>query len=204
VGVRLDVPALQGSLVRLEPLSTTHAADLMAAAEERRTTYQFTYVPNAADVTAYIATQLARARAGEVIPFAQVRLSDGQAVGCTTYREARTWPGRPDLCAVEIGGTWLADSAQRTGINVDAKLLLMQHAFESWGVVRVELKTDARNQRSRRAIATLGAQFEGVLRSWSPSHAPGEEGQLRDSAMFSVLASEWPAVKVALTDRLRR
>jgi RimJ/RimL family protein N-acetyltransferase len=199
----LDVPALDGSLVRLEPLSTSHAFDLAMAAEEDRSTYRFSRVPIASEVTGYIATQLTLAEAGELVPFAQVRREDARAVGCTTYRDLRTWPERSDLCAIEIGGTWLAASAQRTGINVEAKLLLMQYAFEALGVVRVDLKTDARNERSRQAIAGLGAQFEGVLRNWSPSYASGEEGGLRDSAMFSVVASEWPAVKANLTSRLR-
>lgn len=87
-------------------------------------------------------------------------------------------------------------------INAEAKLLLLTHAFETLNVTRVDLKTDARNHRSRRAIERLGAHFEGVLRSWSPSWAPGEEGLLRDSAMFSVIAPEWPAVKAALRERL--
>ncbi len=100
--------------------------------------------------------------------------------------------------------TWLAGSAQRTGINVEAKSLLVEHAFESTGAVRVDLKTDAPNERSRHAIEGLGATFEGVLRSWSQSHAPGEEGRLRDSAMFSVIASDWPTVKTRLHERLDR
>jgi RimJ/RimL family protein N-acetyltransferase len=176
----------------------------MVAAEEDRRTYRFTYVPRAGEVKEYIRSQMAQAQAGQIVPFAQIRQADGRAMGCTTYREPRMWPERPDLCAIEIGGTWLAASAQRAGLNVEAKLLLMGYAFERLGVVRVDLKTDARNERSRRAIAALGAQFEGVLRSWSPSYALGEEGSLRDSALFSVLASEWPAVKVTLTNRLRR
>ena len=108
------------------------------------------------------------------------------------------------MFAVEIGWTWLAASAQRTGINAEAKLLLLTHAFETLRVARVDLKTDARNQRSRQAIARLGARFEGVLRSWSPSHVPGEEGRLRDSAMFSVTAAEWPDVKAHLAARVAR
>jgi hypothetical protein len=110
--------------------------------------------------------------------------------------------GRQDLCAIEVGWTWLAASAQGTGINLEAKLLLFTYAFETLGVVRVDLKTDARNERSRRAIERLGARFEGILRRWSPSRAPGEEGMLRDSAIFSVIAEEWPTVKSALTIRL--
>jgi N-acetyltransferase len=123
-------------------------------------------------------------------------------VGCTTYCNPRTWPGRDDLCAVEIGGTWLAGSAQRTGINAEAKLLLMRHAFETLNVARVDFRTDARNHPSRRAIERLGARFEGVLRNWGPSWVPGEEGGLRDSAIFSVIAAEWPQVKSALTSRI--
>jgi RimJ/RimL family protein N-acetyltransferase len=149
----------------------------------------------------YVAAQLGRAG---LTPFAQVRMTDDQVVGCTAYWDVRTWPGRDQPCAVEIGFTWLAASAQGTGINAEAKLLLLTYAFEALGVARVDLKTDARNQRSRRAIEALGAGFEGVLRCWSASWAPGEEGLLRDSAMFSVIAAEWPAVKPALAARVDR
>jgi len=195
----LDVPLLSGSLVRLEPLSASHVPDLAAAAEEDRAAYGFTWVPRAAEVGGYVRDQ--RERSG-LTPFAQVRVADGRAVGCTAYWDLRTWPGRDSLRAVEIGFTWLAASAQGTGINAEAKLLLLTYAFEALGVVRVDLKTDARNERSRRAIAALGAQFEGVLRNWSASWAAGEEGKLRDSAMFSVVAGEWPAVKSSLAARV--
>ena len=104
--------------------------------------------------------------------------------------------------AVEVGFTWLSASAQGSGINTEAKLLLMSHAFDVLRVERVDFKTDARNVRSRRALAALGATFEGVLRSWSVSWAPGEEGRLRDSAMYSVIAPEWSAVRSQLTARL--
>ncbi|MGH7879292.1 MAG: GNAT family N-acetyltransferase, partial [Candidatus Binataceae bacterium] len=120
------------------------------------------------------------------------------------FWDPRTWPGRQDLCAIEVGWTWLAASAQGSGINVEAKLLLFTYAFETLDVVRVDLKTDARNEGSRRAIERLGARFEGVLRNWSPSRAPGEEGMLRDSAMFSVIAAEWPTVKSVLAARLAK
>ncbi|MGH9110440.1 MAG: GNAT family N-acetyltransferase [Acidimicrobiales bacterium] len=200
--VRIDACRLEGDRVRLEPLSSDHAGDLAAAAEEDRGTYDFTFVPRAEAIGSYVTTSLERARTGKLVPFAQIRRADGRAVGCTAYWDPRPWPEREALCAVEIGWTWLAASAQRTGINVEAKLLLMANAFEVLGAVRVDLKTDARNARSRRAIEGLGATFEGILRSWSPSHAPGEEGRLRDSAMFSVVAAEWPAVKQALRRRL--
>jgi N-acetyltransferase len=129
------------------------------------------------------------------------------AVGCAAYWDPRTWANSDGLRAIEVGFTWLAGSVQGTGINAEAKLLLLlllllRYAFETLGVVRVDLKTDARNQRSRAAIAALGAQFEGVLRNWSRSWAAGEEGKLRDSALFSVIEAEWPTVKSALAARV--
>jgi N-acetyltransferase len=197
----LDVPVLCGSLVRLEPLSMRHAPDLARAAEEDRSAYGFTVVPRADQAAGYVTAQLT---GDGLAPFAQVRVRDGMAVGCTSYCFPRTWPDRPGLFAVEIGWTWLAASAQRTGINAEAKLLLFTYAFETLDVARVDLRTDARNERSRQAIARLGARFEGVLRNWSPSRVPGEEGKLRDSAMFAVIAAEWPAVKSVLTTRVAR
>ena len=198
-----DVPALEGSLVRLEPLAVRHAQDLAAAAEEDRGSYDFTLVPRGSEVGDYLAAQFARTRQG-LIPFAQVRLADGRAVGCTAYWDPRYWPDRDELRAIEIGFTWLSASAQGSGINAEAKLLLLSHAFGRLRVARVDLKTDARNVRSRRAIEGLGATFEGVLRSWSMSWVPGEEGRLRDSAMYSVIAPEWDAVRDRLAARLAR
>jgi N-acetyltransferase len=198
-----EIPALNGSLVRLEPLAEYHAADLAVAAEEDRSSYGFTLVPHASEVGDYMSAQFARAAQG-LIPFAQIRRADDRAVGCTAYWDPRSWPGRDDLRAIEIGFTWLSGSAQGSGINTEAKLLLMSHAFDNLRVARVDLKTDARNVRSRRAIEALGATFEGVLRNWSISWAPGEEGRLRDSAMYSVIAPEWNAVRGRLTARLAR
>ena len=197
---RLAVPVLRGSLVRLEPLSLTHAADLAEVAEEERSSYSFTMVPRSGEAADYVTAQLNRAG---LTPFAQVRVEDGRAVGCTSYCNPRYWPGRDELCAIEVGWTWLAASAQGTGINAEAKLLLFGYAFETLGVARVDLKTDARNERSRQAIARTGARFEGVLRAWSASWAPGEEGLLRDSAVFSVVPAEWPEVKAGLSERVR-
>ncbi len=199
-----EPPVLCGALVRLEPLAPAHQADLAAAAEEDRGSYAYTEVPRAARVGVYLAAQAGRSAAGQLVPLAQVRLADGRAVGCTSYGNPRYWPGSQDLCAVEIGWTWLAASAQGTGINTEAKLLLLDHAFEELRVARVDFKTDARNTRSRRALAGLGARFEGVLRAWSPSRVPGEEGRLRDSAMFSILAAEWPVTRTGLCARLAR
>ena len=143
----LDVPPLSGTLVRVEPLSAAHVPDLTEAAEENRGSYGFTWVPRAADVAAYVREQ--QERVG-LTPFAQIRLADGKAVGCTAYWDLRTWADSDRLRAIEIGFTWLGASAQGTGINAEAKLLLFTYAFETLGVVRVDLKTDARNERSRR------------------------------------------------------
>ena len=144
-----------------------------------------------------------RRDADEVVPFAQRRVADGRLVGCTRYLELRWWRGRDIPDEVEIGGTWLSADAQRSPINTEAKLLLMTHAFETWGVMRVALCTDVRNERSRRAIERLGASFEGVLRHHRLSYVTGEHGRPRDSAMFAVTDDDWPAVKERLVERLR-
>jgi N-acetyltransferase len=197
-----EVPVLEGSRVRLEHLSWRHAANLAAAAEEDRSSYGFTWVPAVDEVDEYLRARLGRVESGTMVAWAQIRVADGRAVGCTAYWDPRYWPGDTRLCAVEIGHTWLAASAQGTGINTESKLLLLRHAFEVWELARVDLKTDARNLRSRRAIEGLGARFEGVLRNWSPSWVPGERGQLRDSAMFSIIAPEWPSCREHLERKL--
>ncbi|MFB6676679.1 GNAT family N-acetyltransferase [Streptomyces sp. NPDC056390] len=200
----LEGPVLEGTLVRLEPMEHRHAADLAAAAEEDRSSYRFTWVPTAAEVEGYIDAQLARAAAGKLAPYAQVEQTSGRAVGATAYWDPRPWPTRSGLCAIEVGFTWLTASAQGTGVNTEAKYLLFRHAFENWKVARVDLKTDARNGRSRAAIEGVGARFEGVLRNWSRSWAPGEDGQLRDSAIFSITAAEWPECQARLEQRIAR
>ena len=197
-------PVLQGDRVRLEPLGHRHAADLAAAAAEDRGSFGFTWVPGPGEVGDYIDAQLTRAAAGTMLPYAQVALATGRAVGTTAFWDPRPWPGRDALYAVEVGFTWLSGSAQGTGINTEAKLLLFGYAFEQWRVSRVDLKTDARNDRSRAALIRVGARFEGVLRSWSRSWAPGEEGLLRDSAMYSIIAPEWPAARAHLESLLSR
>lgn len=201
----LQPPTLAGQLVRLEPLSLDHVDGLCRAAAEQRDTYGYTLVPDGEEHTrAYVQSLVDLAAAGEMVPFAQVRVADDAPVGATRFFTMRYRDGAPLPYALEIGGTWLAASAQRTGINTEAKLLLCAHAFEVWQVGRVEIRTDARNQRSREAIAGLGATFEGVLRCWQPSHVAGEEDRLRDSAMFSIIAREWPEVRQRLRDRLDR
>ncbi|MER5488226.1 GNAT family protein [Streptomyces sp. NPDC002812] len=201
----LDGPVLDGELVRLEPLEHRHAADLAVAAEEDRSPYRFTWVPTADRVGAYIDAQLARRDAGKLAPYAQVERASGRAVGATAFWDPRPWPTTGEgLCAIEVGFTWLAASAQGSGVNTEAKYLLFRHAFENWGVARLDLKTDARNARSRAAIEAVGARFEGVLRNWSRSWAPGEDGLLRDSAIYSVTASQWPDCRKHLEERMAR
>jgi RimJ/RimL family protein N-acetyltransferase len=199
----LTVPVLAGTRVRLEPLTGAHADGLVAAAEENRATYGFTTVPHGrSGVDAYLRANAAAIAAGETLAFAQVRVADGAAVGVTRFLSLRFADGRPNPYAVEIGGTWLAASAQRTGINVEAKLLLLDYAFDIWRVGRVDFKTDARNERSRIAIEAIGAKFEAVLRNWQPSHAEGEDGRLRDTAMFAIVDADWPEVRSRLVARL--
>ena len=202
MSVSLTCPVLEGRLVRLEPLGHQHAADLGAACEEDRSSYAFTWVPIRGEVDDYVDTQLARAATGKLAPYAVIDRASGRAVGATAYWDPRPWPDGTGICAVEIGFSWLAVSAQGRGINTEAKLLLFDHAFTAFGVARVDLKTDARNLRSRAAIESVGGTFEGVLRRWSRSWAPGEDGRLRDSAMYSIVADEWPERRARLTARL--
>ncbi|NNN37493.1 GNAT family N-acetyltransferase [Streptomyces sp. S3(2020)] len=200
----LEGPLLEGESVRLEPLSHTHVSGLAEAAEEDRGTYEFTWVPRADEVADYVDAQLARAATGRLAPYAQISTATGRVVGATSYWEPRSWRSEDSLDAIEVGFTWLARSAQGTGVNAEAKLLLFRHAFEVWDVSRVDLKTDARNARSRAAIESVGAHFEGVLRNWSRSWAPGEDGELRDSAVFSITADEWPDCRKRLEQRVAR
>ncbi|TYB68718.1 GNAT family N-acetyltransferase [Nonomuraea sp. PA05] len=195
----LKGPVLEGKRVRLEPLGHHHAGDLAVAAEEDRGAYRFTWVPRAHEVGGYIDDLLARQAEGRLSPYAQVDRASGRAAGVTAYWEPRLWPKSEErLRAIEIGFTWLGGPAQGSGMNTESKFLMFGHAFESWGVARVDLKTDARNGRSRAALEKVGARFEGVLRQWSQSWAPGEDGLLRDSAMFSIIAEEWPQCRERL------
>ncbi|KOG36004.1 MULTISPECIES: GNAT family N-acetyltransferase [Streptomyces] len=202
MGFTLEGPVLEGAFVRLEPLGHHHATGLADAAEEERDSYGFTWVPRREEVPAYVDTQLGRAADGRLAPYVQVDAATGRIVGATSFWEPRPWPSGEGLCAIEVGFTWLAASAQGTGINTEAKYLLFRHAFETWGVARVDLKTDSRNSRSRAAIESVGATFEGVLRNSARSWAPGEDGRLRDSAVFSIITEEWPARRAALEHRL--
>jgi N-acetyltransferase len=199
----LEIPSLRGSVVHLEPMTREAVSALVEAANEDRRSYGFTRVPSTREhMTAHVEELLQLWSIGEAVPFVQVAAHSGRLVGATRFLTLRRLSPDAGPFAVEIGGTWLADSAQRSGINVEAKFLLMEYAFSVWKVGRVDIKTDARNERTRSAISALGASFEGVLRHWQPSLAPGEEGQLRDSAMYSVTDDDWPQVREGLVARL--
>ena len=198
----LTCGVLEGGIVRLEPLSPEHVPGLQMAAEGAATS-PFATVPAPETVEDYVAHSLARRDMGAYAPFAQVEVATGRVVGHTAYLTPRWMPdGR--LFAVEVGSSWLSPTARGTAINPAAKLLLLTQALEDWGVDRVDIKTDARNAVARGAIAALGATFEGVLRAWQPSLAPGEEGRTRDTAMFAITPQQWPGVRTRLVERIER
>jgi N-acetyltransferase len=199
---------LEGVHVRLEPLSLEHVDALTAAASGPRETFAYTWVPEDGDaMRRYVEEALALHRTGAAVPFATVQRASGRVVGSTRFfnfeyfrwpQGTRSPPQPPD--AVEIGWTWLGADAQRTSVNTEAKLLMLTHAFETWKVVRVNLRTDALNARSRAAIERLGAKLDGILRA----HVPSALGGIRDTATYSLLVQEWPEVKGRLSRRLRR
>jgi N-acetyltransferase len=199
---------LCGEHIRLEPLHFKHVDGLVAAASAEPSLYQWSPVPQGhAQAKQYIETALSWKTSGRALPFATVRVSDGTVIGSTRFWniEHWAWPpnhprhgrGLPDAC--EIGYTWLSRSSIRTAANTEAKLLMLAHAFESWGVLRVCFHTDARNERSRAALERLGAKFEGVLRA----HRMAADFTPRDSLRFSIVSAEWPSVKDKLSARLR-
>ncbi len=197
------IPTLEGRYVRLEPLERTFVDQLHAAANEDRSTYAYTRVPESReDVVGFVEELRDEWERDLSLAFVQIDVKDQRVVGATRFMTLRSVAPRDSPYAVEIGGTWLAASAQRTNINTEAKLLLLDYAFTTWHCARVDLKTDARNERSRAAIERLGASFEGILRHWQPSLLVGEESHFRDSAMFSILDDEWPSVRRALRARL--
>jgi RimJ/RimL family protein N-acetyltransferase len=200
-GVGLQVGVLEHRLVRLEPLSLEHIPGFERAAAGENDTIGFASVPTSETAAAYVRASLDRAAGGDSFPFAQV-LPDGRVVGHTSFLGLRFWPDGKTLLAVEVGASWLAASARGTAVNTATKLLLFTHAFESWGASRVDVKTDERNERARAGIVAVGARFEGILRNWQPSAAPGEEGLPRNTAMHAVTSDQWPATKRMLEERI--
>lgn len=187
---------LEGELVTLEPLEAAHGDELFAAAQAPKI---FQWLASIGRDRPYFDSWMERALVaaaeGREGPFAIRRRADDTLVGSSRYMAVR-----PDDRAMEIGWTWFNPSAWRTGINLETKLLMLGHAFDDLDCVRVEFKTDARNDRSRAAIAALPAQFEGVLRK----HMIVPDVGQRDSACYSVIDSEWPEVRANLERRLRR
>lgn len=186
---------LEGSIVALEPLREEHAEELWAAAQAPETWRWLVHLDLRERFDLWMELTLAASAEGREGPFTTRLRETGEAIGSSRFLNVR-----PADRVVEIGWTWLNPSAWRTGANVEAKLLMMRHAFEALGCVRVEFKTDARNERSRAALAALPAQFEGILRN----HMIVPDVGQRDSAYFSVIDSEWLEVRANLERRLAR
>ena len=200
---------LEGKCIRLEPLGQRHIEGLTAASAEDPSLYQWSPVPQGRmEVMRYVATALTWKDAGTAVPFTIVRGDDSVVIGSTRFwnLERWSWPQGhtshsrivPDVC--EIGYTWLARSAIRNGANTEAKFLMLTYAFEKWGVLRVCFHTDARNQRSRAALERIGARFEGLLRA----HRMAADYTPRDSLRYSIVRTEWPAVKERLLQLMNR
>ncbi|KAB8062475.1 GNAT family N-acetyltransferase [Janthinobacterium sp. FT14W] len=188
--------ALHGQLVELLPMQAGHAPQLLqAAADGELWNMTVTVVPGPATMAACIATALEGRRAGTVMPFVIVQKSTGAIVGSTRF-----WKIDRINRKMEIGHTWLAASVQRSGVNTEAKLLLLTHAFEAMQAVRVQLTTDELNEKSRAAIVRLGAVQEGIVRH----ERIMPDGRKRNSVRFSIIDTEWDAVKAGLEGRLGR
>jgi RimJ/RimL family protein N-acetyltransferase len=198
---KLLVGTLTGQHVVLERLRSDHLDEIVAAGSGDRSTFGLTQVPaNHDEAAGYISYLLDDAENDRAAPFVQRHIVDGGIdnsvlVGCTRFMNPHWWLGRTDPDEVEIGGTWLNSSAQRTPLNTEAKILMLTHAFDKWHVQRVAICTDAENSRSRRAIERIGASFEGVLRRHRRSLQTDHVEILRDSAMYSITIDDWPAVR---------
>lgn len=192
--MKVERLTLDGVSVRLEPLAAKHLPGLAAAiADGELWKLPVTVVPHPDDLPQFLANAEAAFAAGRELAFATIDKATNTIVGSTRFRCIE-----PAHKRLEIGFTFIAQSWQRTHVNSEAKLLMLTHAFECWGCNRVELLTDVLNDKSRRAIARIGATEEGVLRS----HMVMRDGRIRDSVVFSVTGAEWPAVKAALVRKV--
>ena len=182
--------------MRLEPLKAHHVEPLLKAARDPRI-WEFTsnIISTVADMQKYVETALDWQNAGTAVPFVTMERASHRVIGSTRFANIDR-----DHRRAEIGWTWLDPEYWRTAINTEAKYLMLRHAFEQWKCIRVELKTAAKNARSRAAILGIGATEEGTLRH----HMIQPDGSYRDSVYFSVLDEEWPAVKKRLEDRLAK
>jgi RimJ/RimL family protein N-acetyltransferase len=192
--IDLSAHPLEGAAVRLEPLGLHHLDGLCEVGlDSALWRYTVSRVLDRAAMERYVETALDERRAGTSLPFATVWRETGQIIGSTRFGNVSAANRR-----VEIGWTWLGRPWQRTRANTEAKYLMLRHAFDTWGCVRVEFKTSALNERSRAAILRIGAREEGILRR----HMVNDDGSLRDSVYFSIIAEEWPEVKRRLEDVL--
>lgn len=190
-----DPPLLRGRHVTLEPLQATHVEGLRAAVRDGRLwELWYTSTPRPEEMDAYVGSALEQQAAGSCLAFA-VRDAAGEVVGTTRYYDLA-----PAVPRLQVGYTWYARRVQRTGLNTEAKLLLLAHAFERMGCVSVGLQTSHQNLASRKAIARIGATQEGILRS----HLRHKDGSLRDTVCFSIVDAEWPAAKANLQAMLAR
>jgi RimJ/RimL family protein N-acetyltransferase len=187
---------LAGRLVRLEPLSHDHVADLTVAGASESIWKLMLYgmVTTKERMHEWVDHRLQRQAEGRELPFAVVHLASNQAIGSTRYMDIR-----PADRGLEIGGTWYGVEYQRTGVNTECKYLLLKHAFEVYGCIRVQFKTDLRNERSQRALERIGAIKEGILRN----HMITPDGAFRHSVYYSILDSEWPTVKASLEEKIQ-
>ncbi|GHG11264.1 GCN5 family N-acetyltransferase [Deinococcus piscis] len=191
---RVQPVTLTGHLVQLEPLRPEHHDALVGAAQDGELwRLWYTTVPEPSGMAAEIERRLQLQELGQMVAFTIRRLKDGQVTGMTSYMNIDQ-----SLPRVEIGSTWLAASTHGSGLNAEAKLLLLTHAFEELGCPAVELRTHWLNTQSRAAIERLGAKLDGVLRS----HTRAKDGTLRDTCVYSITQSEWPAVRSGLNYRL--
>lgn len=189
-------PTLQGNVAELRPLQFEHTSQLLdAAADGRLWEMTLTVIPGPETVDSYVATALVGRQAGTVMPFAIVSRVTGAVVGSTRF-----WKIDRANRKLEIGHTWLGASIQRSGINTEAKYLLLKHAFESMGCVRVQFTTDELNEKSRAAILRIGAKQEGIVRN----ERIMPDGRKRNSVRFSIIDTEWPEVKAMLLQKMTR
>ena len=190
----LDAVTLEGRFVRLEPLALTHVDGLTAVGlDPDLWKWTTVCVRTAGEMRAYVQSAVDDRAAGRALPFATIERATGTTIGCTRFMNI----AMPDK-RVEIGSTWVAGPWQRTPVNTEAKLLMLRHAFESLGCIRVELKTDVLNERSRNAIKRIGGVEEGILRQHLITHS----GRIRDTVYYSILDREWPGVRDRLEARL--
>jgi N-acetyltransferase len=194
--MQIEPVVLPGRYIRLEPLAVDHLDALAEIGlDEELWRLIPTQVKTRDDMLGYIRTALQQQKDGTSLPFATVEQSSGRAIGSTRYMNIDRVNRH-----VEIGSTWIAPAWQRTAVNTEAKYLMLRHAFEYFGCFRVELKTDALNERSRNAILRIGAKQEGIFRK----HVVCDTGRIRDSVYFSIIDSEWPEVKAGLEKKLAR